>query len=159
MTATANLLGYTGKVNILEETTTGYEIELLQGNLKGKRTFISKNSKNETITSPKEKFTSKIEYTVAKEHNEDTDTSKVYSRNFELTITTRTGKIAEKIWDDCVEYLIKNAKFDFTITGCPDSGETLKNNKYYYYDSITIEDKEEFEILKKLYTEWKKQYK
>ena len=158
MIATANLLGYTGKVNIIEETETGYEIEILQGNYKGKRTFFSKNSKDETLTFPKEKFTSKIEYTVGKEHNEDTNTSKVYSRYLELTITARTEEIAEKIWTDCIEYLVEKANFNITIIGCPDNGEALKN-KYYYYDSITIEDREEFEILKKLYAEWKKLYR
>jgi len=158
MIVTANLLGYTGKVNIIGETETGYELELLQGNLKGKRTFISKNSKNETLSFPKEKFTSKIEYTVTKEHNENTNTNQVYSRTLELTITARTEEIAEKIWDDCIDYLVENSNFDFSIMGCPDHGKTLKN-KYYYYDSIKIEDKEEFEILKKLYSEWKKSYK
>ena len=158
MIAIANLLGYTGKVNIIEETETGYELEMLQGNLKGKRTFISKNSKNETLSFPKEKFTSKIEYSVAKEHNENTNTNQVYSRTLELTITAQTEEIAEKIWDNCIDYLVENAKFDFSIMGCPDHGKTLKN-KCYYYDSIKIEDREEFEILKKLYSEWKKLYK
>ena len=156
MTATANLLGYTGKVNILEETSTGYEIELLQGELKGKRTFISKNSQNETLTFPKKKFTSRIEYSIGKELNEDTNTNQVYARNFDLTITAQTLELAESIWEDCVDYLTENVNFDFSIVGCPNTDKTLKGNKYEYNDSILIEDREEYEILKNLYTKWKR---
>jgi len=155
MTATANLLGYTGKVNILEETTTGYEIELLQGNLKGKRTFISKNSQNETLTIHNQKFTSKISYTVYKELNEDTNTEQVKQRYLDLTITTQTEEIAEKIWDNCFNYLEENAGFKITWIGCPAREEEL-NGKFSYSDSIAIFDKSEYEELKDLYKEWKK---
>jgi len=155
MTATANLLGYTGKVNIIEETETGYEIEMLKGDYKGKRTFISKNSKNETITFPKEKFTSKIEYTVGKEFNEDTQTEQTYSRSFELTVTARTEEIAEELWDNCSKYLEENAGFKIGWVGCPVKEETL-NGKFSCWDSMTIYDKSEHEELKDLYKEWKK---
>jgi len=155
MTATANLLGYTGKVNILEETTTGYEIELLQGNLKGKRTFVSKSSQNETITIPNQKFTSKISYTVYKELNEDTNTEQVQQRYLDLTITAQTEEIAEKLWDNCFNYLEENARFKITWIGCPAKEEEL-NGKFSYSDNIAIFDKEEYEELKDLYKEWKK---
>jgi len=154
MTATANLLGYVGKVNIIEETTTGYEIELLQGNLKGKKTFISKNSKNETLTIPNQKFTSKISYTVDKERNEDTQTEQVYSRNFELTITATSEEIAGNIWDNCFKYLKENSDIKLGWVGCPGT-EDLENGKFSYCDCITIFDKEEYEELKYLYKEWK----
>jgi len=155
MTATVNLLGYTGKVNIIEETTTGYEIELLQDNLKGKRTFISKNSKNETLTISNHKFTSKVSYTVDKEYNEDTQTEQVYSRNFELTIMAQTEELAGNIWDDCFKYLKENSDIKLGWVGCPGIVD-LENGKFSYTDCITIFDKEEYEELKDLYKEWKK---
>jgi len=155
MTATANLLGYTGKVNILEETTTGYELELLQGDLKGKRTFISKNSKNETLTISNQKFTSKISYIVDKEYNEDTKTEQVYTRNFELTITASSEEIAGEIWDNCFKYLVKNSDINLGWVGCPGT-EDLENGKFSYTDCITIFDKSEYEELKDIYKEWKK---
>ncbi|HID0881355.1 TPA: hypothetical protein ACXDAY_002307 [Clostridium botulinum] len=49
MLANVNMLGYKGLVKIIEENTNGYDLELLEGNLKGKIVYISKNSKNETI--------------------------------------------------------------------------------------------------------------
>jgi len=155
MIATANLLGYTGKVNILEETSTGYELELLQGNLKGKRTFISKNSKNETLTIHNHKFTSKVTYTVDKEYNEDTQTEQVYSRNFELTITATSEEQAGEIWDSCFKYLNEKSDIKLGWVGCPGT-EDLENGKFSYCDCITIFDKSEYEELKDLYKEWKK---
>lgn len=54
MKATVKLMGYTGMVKVIEETGNGFEIEILEGNMKGKRTFISKNSEHETIDIIKE---------------------------------------------------------------------------------------------------------
>ena len=124
-------------------------------NLKGKRTFISKNSKNETLTISNHKFTSNISYSVYKELNEDTKTEQVKQRYFELTITAQTEEFAGNIWDDCFNYLSENAGFRINFTGCP-TKEDLENGKFSYWDCITIFDKAEYEELKDLYKEWKK---
>jgi hypothetical protein len=105
------------------------------------------------MTKTKQNFTSKITYSVFKEFNEDT--KKVKQRYFELTITTVNEELAEKLWNDCYEYLSKNINFNIGWVGCP-TREELLNGKFSYYDSISIYDKEEYEELKEIYKEWKK---
>jgi len=124
-------------------------------NLKGKRTFISKNSKNETLTISNHKFTSNISYSVYKELNEDTKTEQVKQRYFELTITAQTEELAGNIWDNCFKYLNEKSDIKLGWVGCPGIVD-LENGKFTYCDCITIFDKSEYEDLKDLYKEWKK---
>lgn len=159
MLVNVNALGYKGLGRIIEEDTNGYEVEIKEGNMQGKRIYISKNSTSETLEVIK--FTSKVEYEVSRDNEEyNPETGKYESpingRDFSLTITTKNEETAYSIWEHCFDYLQSNANFEIIWSGCP-SVEEAKNNKVSYYDTIPVSDKKEYNELKDLYKEWKKQ--
>ncbi|NCI19812.1 hypothetical protein EJM73_09250 [Clostridium botulinum] len=127
MLANVNILGYTGLVKIIEEDTNGYDIELLEGNLKGKKTYISKNSKTETIE--KIKASAKIERKGRiKEYGR-------YSSNYiyyYITVKSNTLENAEKIHYIITNTIMSKIK-ELEFVGCP----TEENNSYF--DSLAIE--------------------
>ncbi|MBY6842809.1 hypothetical protein [Clostridium botulinum] len=127
MLANVNILGYKGLVKIIEENTNGYDIELLEGTLKGQKTYISKNSKNETIE--KVKASARIERKGRiKEQGH-------YSNNFiqfDITVKSNTLKNAENIHDIITNKMMNKIK-EFEFVGCPlEDGNS-------YFDSLAIE--------------------
>lgn len=157
MLVNVNALGYKGLAKVIEEDTSGYELELQESNMKGKRIYISKNSTSETVEVIK--FSSKVEYEVSRDsedYNPETGKyeSPINGRDFSLTITTTSEDIAYILWENCFNYLQANASFEIIWSGCP-SVEEAKNNKVSYYDTISVCDKEEYNELKDLYKEWK----
>jgi hypothetical protein len=145
----------------------GREVEVtILGKYSDTQTEVRHNNKNFVVSNTdltinnksKDKFTSKIAYTVSLDKDDYTNEVTDRYRYFDLTITAIDEDTASKICDNCIEYIVKNANFEIRYVGCPAIDE-LNNNKVQFCDSIAVYDKEEYKEIKELYTEWKKLYK
>ncbi|EQB4341416.1 hypothetical protein ACYJ2U_001800 [Clostridium botulinum] len=127
MLANVNILGYKGLGKIIEENTNGYDIELLEGTLKGQKTYISKNSKNETIE--KVKASARIERKGRIKEYGHYSSNHIY---FYITVKSNSLETSEKIHE-----LINNKMMDeikeFQFVGCP------SEDRKGYSDSLAIE--------------------
>lgn len=145
----------------------GQEVEVvILGKYSDTQTEVRYNNKNFVVTNTDlthyneckvPKFTSSVKYTVDKDKDDITGETLATTRFFELTITAQTEEIAQGIWNNFEEYVLKN-DLSKQGSGCP-TIEELSNNKVSYWDSIPVFNKEEYEELKELYTEWKKEIK
>lgn len=137
------------KINIIDNSysATQCEVEILEGNFKGQRAIVS----NTDIIIGK--FTSKIEYVVSREEDQfDNYKKKITGREFWVTITTNNSiQNNEFIMYNLMEHIENNS--DYAFHRC--SGVEADNNKLTYIDSITVDDKDEYEEIKELYKEWK----
>lgn len=128
MLANVNMLGYKGLVKIIKEDINGYDVELLEGTLKGKIVYISKNSKTETIEKIKSSSARIERKGRLKEQGH-------YSANFiqfDITVKSNTLKNAEKIHELIINKMMDEIK-ELEFVGCP----TEENNSYF--DSLAIE--------------------
>lgn len=127
MLANINILGYKGLGKIIQENINGYDIELLEGNLKGKKTYISKNSKTETIE--KIKASAKIERKGRVKEQRHYSSDFIY---YYITVKSDSLENAEKIHELITNRMMSEFK-EFQFVGCP----TEDSNNYF--DSLAIE--------------------
>lgn len=127
MLANVNMLGYKGLVKIIEEDTSGYDIELLEGNLKGKIVYISKNSKTEKIKEIK--ASARIERKGRIKEDGHYSSDYIY---FYITVKSNTLKTSEKIHELITNRMMIEFK-ELQFVGCP--SEDGKS----YSDSLAIE--------------------
>lgn len=132
MLANVNILGYKGLVKIIEKDTNGYDIELLEGNLKGKKTYISKNSKAETIKNIKS--SAKLEKQ-GRAKETDIDGNNHYSSkyvHFYITVKSNLLETSEKIHELITNKMMSEIQ-ELEFVGCP------VEDKNSYSDSLAIE--------------------
>ncbi|HDK7195012.1 TPA: hypothetical protein PTV74_003319 [Clostridium botulinum] len=127
MLANVTMLGYKGLIKIIKDDTNGYDIELLEGNLKGKVLYISKNSKTETIE--KIKSSAKIERKGRLKEEGHYSTDFIY---FYITVKSNTLENAEKIHELITNKIMDEIK-ELEFVGCPTEDENS------YFDSLAIE--------------------
>lgn len=132
MLANINILGYKGLVKIIQEDINGYDIELLEGTLKGKIVYISKNSKAETME--KIKSSAKLEKQ-GRAKETDIDGNNHYSSkyvHFYITVKSNTLENAQKI-HELITNKMMGEIHELEFVGCP------VEDKNSYSDSLAIE--------------------
>ncbi len=100
------------------------------------------------------KFTSKIEYNVSYDRD-DADNNKIIKtyRECTITITGVTREQVSDIFDNCINYMQSQVNYPLEPSNCPVWEKQF--DKWVYVDSISIDNKEEYEEIKQLYKKWK----
>lgn len=127
------------------------EVIILEGINKGVHTIVE----NKDIVSMKVKFTSKVSYDTSREeeYNGTKWINRITGRYFTINITSNSEENCNDLLYSLENYInseYKNKKF----ARCGEC-EAISSNKFELYDTIQVDNKEEYDELTKIYKQWK----